>query len=169
MRVFREHVWVLTTTFNEVGGEIFKILGAGQSTHLHCQQWRCEWKLCYTCAQNGIWVMLWLQLIAHTGYFLRPLWRVLLTVTLLWQCRLLRHRPVTRHGSLWRKFCFCRDKGYSHQATAQIIIEREEVVCFGSRCFPLMQQWNKQFILHQIRPESSGHNSARVLCNICVL
>jgi len=27
---------VLTTTFNEVW-EIFKILGAGQSTHVHCQ------------------------------------------------------------------------------------------------------------------------------------
>ena len=56
--------------------------------------------LATTCAQNGIWVMLWLQLIAQTGYFLRPLWRVLLTVTLLWQCRLFA--PSACHET--RKF-----------------------------------------------------------------
>ena len=47
--------------------------------------------------------------------------------------------------------------------------EREEVVCFGSLSISPTQQWNKQFIIHQIRPESWGCNSARVLCNICVL
>ena len=38
-----------------------------------------------------------------------------------------------------------------------------------SLSIPPTQQWNKQFILHRIRPESAGCNSARVSCNICVL
>ncbi len=36
----------------------------------------------------------------------------------------------------------------------------------GSLSIPPTQQSKKQFILHQIRPESSGCNRARVLCNI---
>ena len=38
----------------------------------------------------------------------------------------------------------------------------------GSLSIPPTQQSKKQFILHQIRPESSGCNRARVLCNIWV-
>ena len=65
--------------------------------------------------------------------------------------------------------------GFNYSANDDVVDLLEKVIekldnaiehFIGSLSIPPTQQSKKQFILHQIRPESSGCNRARVLCNI---